>query len=331
MAAIIKRNGKYQARIRRNGHPSESAIFTKKEDAVQWAMVREAELIKRPVTIRATVRQAIERHAKDVCPGHRGCRWEIVRLTKMLGNGKRPERDALPFLDRYISEVRPQDILAWRDASLKRLSGNSVRREYGLLHSVFVSAQSWGMLSELPFRKGFQPQAGAPRKQRISDDEANAIIAKLGYDRGQKPESDKQFVAAAFLWCNATGMRKGECLSLARSEIVDRVAHLAKTKNGDPRDVPLSAASSAMLELLPKEGRIFPVSSSTCDRLFRKAKREAGLQNIRFHDSRREATTRMASKLDVMTLARVTGHKDLRTLLNTYYAPDMQEVAKLLD
>lgn len=38
----------------------------------------------------------------------------------------------------------------------------------------------------------------------------------------------------------------------------------------------------------------------------------------------------LIKKLDVLTLARVTGHKDLNMLL-IYYQTDMQEVAKLLD
>lgn len=31
--------------------------------------------------------------------------------------------------------------------------------------------------------------------------------------------------------------------------------------------------------------------------------------------------------LDVMTLAKISGHRDLKVLLNTYYSPDMSEVA----
>ena len=48
-------------------------------------------------------------------------------------------------------------------------------------------------------------------------------------------------------------------------------------------------------------------------------------------DLRREATTRLAKKLDVLTLAKVTGHRDLRVLSRVYYAPDMGEVAERLD
>jgi hypothetical protein len=38
----------------------------------------------------------------------------------------------------------------------------------------------------------------------------------------------------------------------------------------------------------------------------------------------------MAKKLDVMTLAKVSGHKDLSLLMNTYYRPKPEDIAKLL-
>ena len=60
----------------------------------------------------------------------------------------------------------------------------------------------------------------------------------------------------------------------------------------------------------------------------------AGLadQDLHFHDTRREALSRLAKKVDVMTLAKISGHRDIKILLNTtYYAPDMSDEAELLD
>ena len=57
----------------------------------------------------------------------------------------------------------------------------------------------------------------------------------------------------------------------------------------------------------------------------------AGLadEDLHFHDTRREALSRLAKKVDVMTLAKISGHRDIKILLNTYYAPDMSDVAGL--
>ena len=46
-----------------------------------------------------------------------------------------------------------------------------------------------------------------------------------------------------------------------------------------------------------------------------RAVRRAGIENLTFHDLRHEATTRLFEKgLNIMEVASITGHKDLRML-----------------
>lgn len=53
------------------------------------------------------------------------------------------------------------------------------------------------------------------------------------------------------------------------------------------------------------------------------------IEGLRFHDTRREATSRMAKVLHPMELARVTGHKDLKMLM-VYYQESASEIARKL-
>lgn len=69
------------------------------------------------------------------------------------------------------------------------------------------------------------------------------------------------------------------------------------------------------------------MDSPTRDALFRKARKRAGLEGFTFHDSRAEALTRMSRKLDAFELARVSGHRDLSTLLQRYYRATASEIA----
>lgn len=64
---------------------------------------------------------------------------------------------------------------------------------------------------------------------------------------------------------------------------------------------------------------------------FRKAK--CGLSEIKFHDTRHEAITRLVNnqKLPVEVLAKVTGHKNIKVLVNTYYNPDVDDIADMID
>jgi len=39
----------------------------------------------------------------------------------------------------------------------------------------------------------------------------------------------------------------------------------------------------------------------------------------------------MAKKVNVMGLVKISGHRDIKILLNTYYTPDESSLADLLD
>lgn len=326
--ASITRLGKgWRAQIKRAGL-RESATFPSAAQARAWAATREHELADARAGILPvrTVAQALTRYSTEVSPRHRGQRWEQVRLAK-LGR-------ELPFAGKRIAEVSPADIAGWRDAQGRTLAPASVRREFGLLRAVFaVALREWGWLRVSPFEAVRQPPPGRPRDRRVSDDELGAIVAALGWDQVSRPRRSGQYVAAAALWALATAMRQGEILALTRADVdvAGRVARIVESKNGEGRAVPLARAALALLELLPERGRLFPVASSVADTLWRRARKAAGVGDVRFHDLRREATTRMAGKVDVLTLARITGHRDLKILLRTYYAPAMSEVAARLD
>lgn len=53
------------------------------------------------------------------------------------------------------------------------------------------------------------------------------------------------------------------------------------------------------------------------------------LQNVHFHDLRHEATSRLADKLQMHELMKVTGHKTSR-MLARYYHPKAEDLAKKL-
>jgi integrase len=325
MPTYRKRGNTWRAEVKCAGVRL-SNTFQTKASAVAWAKQREGEILagKRGQIIARTVRHALERYAEVVSPKHRGERWEKARLTKLSRE--------LPFAGRWLAHVRRDDVAKWRDSMLDKLAPASARREFGLLRAVFaVVVREWRWLNESPFAGISPPPEGKPRTRRVSDDEIDRIMLALNYERGMRPESASQFVAAAVLLALETALRQGEILSLngGRINAPARFLRLVDTKNGEARDVPLSKAALAVLELLPDPP--FPLAAHTFDILFRKARRRAGLNDVHFHDLRREATTRLAAKLDVLTLAKMTGHKDVKLLLKVYYAPDMTSVAERLD
>ena len=297
-------SGKWSAQVARAGVRT-SQSFPTKAAAVAWATQIEAEILasKRGQILRRSLRQALERYRDENSPQKRGHKFEHDRLNAMCAYG-------LDFCDKWLEDVTPADFGRWRDLRLQGVKASSVNRDINLLCAVFTAAIEWGWLTKSPLKGFKRPANPAPRTRVISWREIRAMLRALGWRR-QPPETLQQQVGYAFLMSLHTAMRAGEVL---RYELRGTVAHLALTKNGDPRDVPLSARALRLHALCQE----YTVSSASLDALFRKARKTAGLEGFTFHDSRATALTRLSKKMDVLTLARVSGHRNVNQLLSYY-------------
>ena len=74
---------------------------------------------------------------------------------------------------------------------------------------------------------------------------------------------------------------------------------------------------------------MFDLEPGTRDVMFRRMRDTAKIPDLHFHDSRAEAIWRLSKKLDVMELARVIGHRDLKSLL-IYYQTSADDLADRL-
>lgn len=312
----------------------ESRTFPNKASAQEWADKRQAEL--RSIdsghgSKTHTVGNVLDDYQQKISPTKRGERWEKLRLD-LIG---RKEIDGRPFRDIRLADLKPSHIAAWRDARAREVAGSSVSREMSLMsHAFEVARKEWGWLVHDPMKDVRRPPDNPPRDRLIPDKEIERITLALGYQEGMPVALSSQRVAVAFLLAIETAMRSGEILGLT-SDTVDfdkRVAHLPMTKNGGARDVPLSTRAVELLKMLPdvEEGTpLFALSPALRDALFRKAKEKAGITDLTFHDTRHEAITRLAKKLQPLDLARMTGHTNLSELL-TYFNATAEDIARRL-
>ena len=75
---------------------------------------------------------------------------------------------------------------------------------------------------------------------------------------------------------------------------------------------------------------MFPLTPIALRGLWRRACKRAGIADLRFHDLRHEATSRFFEKgLNVMEVAAIMGHKDLR-MLQRYANLRAEDLAKKL-
>jgi integrase len=331
MAYYRKRSGGWRAEIEKNG-VRDSDTFPTKAQAVAWATIREAEIMAgvRGDLPKKFVFEALQKYSEEVSAVKKGRRKEEIRIAKFIRE--------LSFKDKIISEVDQTDIAGWRDSRLKLVAPSTVNREWNLLRSVFQMARKeWRWIKVLPFVDVGRPKNPRPRVRRVLATEAKSLCDQLGYSDDLAVTTKRQEVALAFQLGIESGMRLGEIISLhpSRIDTKRRVVHLAETKNSDPRDIPLSTRAAYLLDKMAGRDPVFTISEGISGNLFREARdavadKIPAIESLHFHDSRHEACTRLAQKLSVLELARVIGHRDLKSLL-IYYNPTVEELASKLD
>lgn len=323
MATFRKRGDVWQVQVFRCG-VRKSASFRRKAEAAAWAAELEAEILAgvRGLVPDRPVSALFERYRDEVSIRKRGERWERMRLGVFL-------RD--PLADVRLPVLSASDIARWRDRRLAQVSAASVLREWNLLCNVFsVSVREWRMLRENPCVGVSRPKAPLPRDRRISQAELDRLLHACGYTLGGVPDTVMARVGAAMMFAIETAMRASEICGLNWSDVSGSVAKLHLTKNGTARSVPLSPVARLILDAMPQDtASVFGLKTSQVDSLFRKAKRLALVENLHFHDTRHEAITRLARKLDVLDLARMVGIRDLRILM-VYYNARPDEIAQRL-
>ena len=331
MASFEKRSGGWRVFVAIKG-VRESATFATKAEAAAWAAERETAIrktVQTGIIAGKTLQDAFERYEQEVSTHKKGHRWEAIRMTAIARYGV----NGVNLGSMKLTDITPSVLGAWRDQriSVDGVSGSTVNREIKLLSHIFTTAKrEWRWMSESPTKDVRRPKEAAHRDRLISDDEIERICNALGFDGG-KAKTKSACAAVAFMFALETAMRAGEICGLTREDVKGRVATLQATKNGSRREVPLSTKALELIELLPEDGTtLFNVSGASLDVLFRKARDRCEIENLTFHDTRHEAITRLAKKLNVLELARTVGHKDLK-MLQIYYNETAENLADKLD
>lgn len=347
MASIKQYRGKtWRAIVRRKGFPVESKTFALKSDAEAWAAKIEARMgvsgydaLQLKMAKVTTVKSVFEQYRDEVAPHMKG-RNEVNTVKRLIRDAK--------FMNLLLSRVGPQDIRDWRD---ERLAGNkgkevaavspqSVNREMNTISGVFTHAiKEWGVpLAENPCHLVSRPAGGDVRRnKRWAQADIDTFLKAAKWVEDQTPKTGRDYVGWALLLAIETAMREGELCALRAQDFYpdECRVHLRDSKNGDPRDVPLSKKAIRYFAQLchgKKPGdKVFPIIANTLGQYTLEVRRKCGLEHLHFHDTRHEAATRMSKKLsNVLELSAQTGHRSLNSL-KRYYNPTAAEIASRLD
>ena len=326
MATLRKRNnGHWQARVRK-ANQSITKTFINKLDAERWAKQIEVEIQKGSYTNlllaeRTTFAEIIERYIAEVLPTMRGGKADYIRLKALARR---------PIAKLNMVSLTPQKIAQHRDERLKEIAPATVIRELSYFSSIITYARKeWGININNPVSLVSKPKNPQGRSRILDTTETNALFEAL------KPTGRRSiWMLPLVKLALETAMRRSELLGL-RWEHIDlerRTIFLQLTKNGTSRTVPLSTHAIQILTDMPRnlDGRVFPVTHEVVSQAFNRARRQAKVQDVRFHDLRHMAITRLAEKLpNLIELSAVSGHKSL-AMLKRYYHPKPSELARKL-
>lgn len=337
MATIRKRSAGWEVQVRRHGYPVVNQTLPTKADAVSWAAVVESEMargafIDRSLAESTTFGDLLTRYAREITVHKKGARAEGCRVQALLRE---------PIARAPLSHLTGQRLAKWRDERHLQVFGSTVNRDLNLFSHMFnVARKEWAFPIDNPVALVRRPKNNRGRTRRLSREEEERLLAQLApsersNDGTSLPGGSRNpWAHTIVLLALETAMRRGEILSIRWSNVFldECYLHLPDTKNGEPRDVPLSTRARALLAALPRgpSGRVFPLTPDSLKQVFERAVVRAEIHDFRFHDLRHEATSRLATRLDnVLELSAVTGHKTLG-MLKRYYHPRASDLAKKL-
>ena len=324
LATYRKRLGKWQVQIRIKDKPAISKTFPTKELARAWAITKERQLLSSDSfelpTPSAPLKEILLRYKDEITPYKKSSYSETYRISALL-------KSKIASLN--TDSISKEDVAKHRDLRLRLVSKSTVRRELVLLrHILNVATHEWGYRSLCGLFDNIKfPKEAHHRVRRVSKDEIDAMWHALANQR------NKNYLKAAQLALE-TGMRRSEILQLKVDDLQHDVIELKESKSGHPRLVPLTARSREILMdslSKDKDELIFKIKPNALRLAWERARVKAGVNDLRFHDLRHEAISRMLEDgLSVAEVAAVSGHRDYRTLFK-YAHLDMKRITKKLD
>ena len=309
MGCVRRRGSKWNAQVRIAGWRSFTKTFEKKSDALDWCRETETAIRSAPLNTskfspNPKFKDLIGEYRDKVTPTHKGHQSETYRLNRF----------AISWIGRVkVAYLTPRHFEQYRNDRLEIVKECTVRGELTLMKRVL----DYGMrilgvgLTDNPIKFIELPSTYTPRTRRLENDEFERLLTIA-------LEQKNSLIEPIIIFAVETGMRRSEILKMRWSDIDEtkKTAKLTNTKNGDDRIVPLTRNAFEVLKNLGKDKEVvFPITANCLQLAWRRVKKKADIDDLRFHDLRHEAISRFFEHgLTVPEVALISGHKDIRQL-----------------
>lgn len=222
---------------------------------------------------------------------------------------------SMAFTGMDITDISPRKIAAYKTLRIKKgVRPATVGKELQLLSNALnLAVREWEWLERSPFERVKIDVPDNKRERWLTRDEEAKLL-----------DVCPDWLREVVMFAVNTGMRRDEILSLRwpQVDMESRVIELLVTKNKEKRSLPINGTVHALLkkkmETRKSSGFVFASETGTkmdahnLHRAFRTAREKVGFEDVRFHDLRHTAGSRMAqSGVDIYTIAKILGHKTL--------------------
>lgn len=255
----------------------------------------------------------------------------------------------LMVLDTRVGSARLESVNyswaeKWVAGLMIDLAPSTVRHQVGALARCldWLVRSEKSMLVSNPLRMLPKRYATSSAKQdeerdrRLLDGEEARILAVLAGRFKQEGKErplelrHREALELFFRLALETGMRMREMFTLTWSQVdrSKRTIFLEKTKNGSKRQVPMSSVALALLHHVGSQDEyVFPwwdgmdeslhTITSRLSGQYGRIFKAAGCEELRFHDLRHEATSRLFERTNLsdIEIAKITGHKTTACLM----------------
>ncbi|MDQ2977255.1 MAG: site-specific integrase [Acidobacteriota bacterium] len=229
------------------------------------------------------------------------------------------------FGKHFIAEIDTEMVERYRQVRVKektRLGRNRsplrVNKEMQVLSSIFTLALEEKLIASRPRTTMFR--VSGERVRYLTSDEEKRLFEHF---------DGCEWLRSIVLMALHTGMRRGEIFGLQWFDLNFDcgLIHVRNTKNGKDRLIPMNATVRAVPGDQPKTSSFVFPSPRTEERLveikyaFSHALKDAKIRDLRFHDLRHTAATRMGDAgADAFTLAAIFGWSDIRMAMRYTHA-----------
>ena len=225
-----------------------------------------------------------------------------------------------------LDRIKRAQIERWFD-NFSRTAPGGANRTIDVLRQILNFGIACGYLETNPTR-GIRKNRRAAITRFLSRDEIRRLHDALDAASRRGPVQSRQADIIRLLML--TGARKGEIVNLRWSEVDGDTLALADSKTG-PRKVHLNPQARAVLDRQPRgDGTwVFPLPRrpglpfSSDLRLWQRARKEAGIEDVRLHDLRHNyASWAVMNGVPVPVVSRLLGHSSTRMTLRYIHMDD---------